>query len=106
MEVDILEHYIEGEASVEDWLRASDESPLRQWDKQAINAAKVNQCSLLRCIYGNPFHPCLSAPGCHTIAVVRLAQEAYNERELPSGHLKEARITALATALEESGYAD
>lgn len=35
--------------------------------------------------------------------VVRLAQAAYDERELPSGHLDVKRLTILADALEEAG---
>jgi hypothetical protein len=35
--------------------------------------------------------------------VVRLAQAAYEERQLPSGHLDNARLAVLADALEEAG---
>jgi hypothetical protein len=39
-------------------------------------------------------------------AVVRLAQAAYKERELPSGHLDTTRLAILADALEEAGCSD
>ena len=35
--------------------------------------------------------------------MVRLARAAYEERELPSGHLDRARLAVLADALEEAG---
>ncbi len=38
--------------------------------------------------------------------MARLAQAAYQERELPSGHLLPGRLTVLADALEEAGLAD
>jgi hypothetical protein len=38
--------------------------------------------------------------------VVRLAESAYEERDLPSGHLDHARLAILADALEEAGCTD
>jgi hypothetical protein len=64
------------------------------------------QAGLLRAIFGNPFRPVALSPACLTPQVVALAQAAYDERELSSGHLDLARLTVLADALEDVGCAD
>jgi hypothetical protein len=61
---------------------------------------------LLRDIFGNPFRPVALNPSWQTPQVVALAQAAYDERELPSGHLDVLRLAVLADALEEAGCAD
>jgi hypothetical protein len=72
-----------------------------------IEAARTEQAALLRDIFGNPFcpppplDPGWLAWGGGTVK--RLAEAAYEERELPSGHLDPARLAVLADALEESG---
>jgi hypothetical protein len=68
------------------------------------------QCDLLRCIFGNPFHPT------HFIdpellawnegLVRRLAEAAYEERALPEGTLDLDLLAILADALEDAGCAD
>jgi hypothetical protein len=67
------------------------------------------QCALLRDLF-NPFRPAPAlAPAVlawHGGAVVQLAQAAYEERELPSGHLDAARLAVLADMLEEAGCTD
>jgi hypothetical protein len=60
---------------------------------------------LLRDIF-NPFRPITIAPSCLTPQVVALAQAAYEERLLPSGHLDPARLSVLADALEDAGCSD
>jgi hypothetical protein len=65
--------------------------------------------ALLRCLFGNPFRPVALDPGWltwHDGAVVKLAQAAYEERELPAGHLDTARLAVLADALEDAGCTD
>jgi hypothetical protein len=64
----------------------------------------------LRDIFGNPFR---SAPPIDPrwllwsdSIVKHLAEAAYTERELPSGHLDNARLGVLADALEEAGATD
>jgi hypothetical protein len=57
----------------------------------------------LRDIIGNPFRPVTITPAGKTPQVVALAQAAYEERELPSGHLDPTRLAVLADALEEAG---
>jgi hypothetical protein len=64
------------------------------------------QVGLVRCLFGNPFHPLAVAPAWRTAAVVALARAAYDERHLPSGHLDAARLLVLADALEEAGATD
>jgi hypothetical protein len=45
-------------------------------------------------------------PAHRTAGLLALAQAAYDERELPSGHLDQARLAVLADALEEAGCGD
>ncbi len=63
------------------------------------------QVALVRDILDNPFRPRpqLPAPAPH---VRGLAQAAYDERALPSGHLDPARLAVLSDALEEAGCTD
>jgi hypothetical protein len=61
---------------------------------------------LIRDIFGNPFRPVRLVPVWRTPAVMSLAQVAYDERLLPSGHLDTARLAVLADALEEAGYTE
>jgi hypothetical protein len=70
---------------------------------------KCVQCDLLRDICGNPFRPMTVAPKILTwndAVVVRLAQTAYDERQMPDGTLDNGRLTVLADALEEAGCTD
>jgi hypothetical protein len=61
-------------------------------------------------ITGNPFHSLPPLPASvltwHGGTVVRLAQAAYDNRQLPSGDLDPARLAVLADALEEAGATD
>jgi hypothetical protein len=73
-------------------------------------SARREQAWLLRDVVGNPFRP---APAVDLAwlawkggAVRQLAESAYQERQLPSGHLDPARLAILADALEESGCAE
>src|SRR5262245_56387085 len=64
---------------------------------------------LVREIFGNPFCPAVVDPAWLTWnsgTVARLAQAAYEERELPAGRLDAARLAVLADALEEASCAD
>jgi hypothetical protein len=68
---------------------------------------RTGQASLLRELLGNPFRPPPTIdPAWLTWnhgTVVRLAQSAYEERQLPAGTLDNARLAVLADALEEAG---
>jgi hypothetical protein len=75
------------------------------WD--AARAAAL--IALLRDVFGNPFRPVSVDPAWLTWrggTVPRLAQAAYDERDLPSGHLDHARLAVLADALEDAGCQD
>jgi hypothetical protein len=64
------------------------------------------QSRLLRCVFGNPFRPAAIAPAWlawNGGTVTRLAELAYQERELPAGHLSPARLALVADALEDAG---
>jgi hypothetical protein len=72
----------------------------------AQQAARGAQAQLLRCITGNPFGLTAFDPGWLSWnggTVPCLAQLAYEQRQLPSGHLEPARLAVLADALEEAG---
>jgi hypothetical protein len=63
-------------------------------------------CRLLRDVFGNLFHPISPAPAVLTWndgTVVRLAQAAYDERQMPAGTLDKGRLAVLADGLEEAG---
>jgi hypothetical protein len=70
----------------------------------------VVQARLLREIVGNPFTaPPPISPSMlrwHDSLLPRLAEAAYRERSLPSGHLDPARLAVLADALEDAGCTD
>jgi hypothetical protein len=61
------------------------------------------QCEILRDLFGNPFRPVSIEPSWLTPTVTSLATAAYEERELPSGHLDAARLGVLTDALEGAG---
>lgn len=61
----------------------------------------IGMAMLLHDIVGNPFRPALLDPAWISLAVVSLAQAAYDERILPSGELDHQRLLILADALEE-----
>jgi hypothetical protein len=71
--------------------------------RAAYQAEMKAEASLIRCIFGNPFHPITLALACLTPTVVSLAQAAYDERLLPGGELDAHRLAVLADALEEAG---
>lgn len=63
----------------------------------------------IRDIFGNPFRPTTIDPSLlawRDATIPKLAQAAYDERELSSGHLDAKRLAILADALEESGCAN
>jgi hypothetical protein len=61
------------------------------------------QCGLVRETFGNPFRPVAVKPAWQAPQVVALAQAAYDERELPAGHLVPGRLAVLADALDDAG---
>jgi hypothetical protein len=63
-------------------------------------------CALVRDIFGNPFRSTVLRPDCRTPVSLSLAQTAYDERILPSGHLDLVRLAILSDALEEVGCDD
>jgi hypothetical protein len=73
-------------------------------------AEREVQVTLLRDMIGNPFRPPPSIDPAWLAwnhgTVPRLAEAAYEERDLPSGHLDPARLAVLADALEDAGCGD
>jgi hypothetical protein len=77
--------------------------------EQAVNDQRPRLVSLFRCVFGNPFRPVAVDPAClewNGGTVVKLAQAAYEGRDLPAGTLDTTRVAILADALEEAGCAD
>jgi hypothetical protein len=77
------------------------------WDDGGVFAQA--QCGLLRDLFGNPFRPAAIEPAWlawNGGAVTRLAEVAYQERDLPFGHLSPARLALVADALEDAGCGD
>jgi hypothetical protein len=73
-------------------------------------AEQGRQARLLRDIFGNPFRPrrplAASLLTWRDGLIVRIAEGVYENRILPSGHLDEGRVAALADALEDAGCTD
>lgn len=69
-------------------------------------AERKEQAGLVRDLFGSPFRPVRLAPAFRTTSIQSLAQAAYDERQLPSGHLDPARLAVLSDALEEAGCTD
>jgi hypothetical protein len=67
---------------------------------------KAAQVQLVYDLFGNPFRRARIGRGWltwHDATVPKLAQTAYDERDLTSGHLDSKRLAILADALEEAG---
>jgi hypothetical protein len=68
------------------------------------------QATLLRCLFGNPCQPQPAIPASVLAwsngTVRRLAEAAYEERDLPRGTLDNSRLAILADALDEAGCTD
>jgi hypothetical protein len=78
----------------------------RHSKKDAVGPERFQQASLLRDLAGNPFRRPPLAPAVlqwNGGAVKWLAEEAYQDRLLPSGHLDPERLGVLADAVEEAG---
>jgi hypothetical protein len=85
-------------------LREAREYAARRWGDAAGRTEAVEPASLLRDIVGPlPFRAIALDPAWRTTTVTDLALAAYQERDLPSGHLNPARLAILADALEEAG---
>jgi hypothetical protein len=72
-----------------------------------VGGSKIT-AALFREVAGNPFRPVTLDPNWLACGdtVSKLAEAAYEERQLPSGHLDPARLAVLADALEEAGCTD
>jgi hypothetical protein len=72
-------------------------------------AESAHQSALARDIFGHPFQqtrPLRTWTGWNGGTVAKLAQAAYEHRELPAGLLNSTRLAILADALEEAGCDD
>jgi hypothetical protein len=77
----------------------------RNWVR-GLTHEQACQCALLRDITGKRFGSVSFDPAWRTPAVLSLAQAAYDERILPSGHLDADRLAVLSDSLEEAGCTD
>jgi hypothetical protein len=74
---------------------------------EKANAAEGRASAvLLRDIIGGLSRRVAFRPAWQTPTVVGLAQAAYENRDLPSGHLEPSRLAVLADALEEAGVSE
>jgi hypothetical protein len=68
------------------------------------------RCDLLRCVFGDRFRPVPAVAGAWPTynggTARKLAEDAYTERQLPTGTLDVARLAVLADALEDAGCTD
>ncbi len=71
-----------------------------------VHADAATQAARVREVLGNPFRPVAFLAEWRTPAALTLAEAAYDERSLPSGHLDPARLVVLSDAVEEAGCAD
>jgi hypothetical protein len=95
--------YFEGDRLVTEEIPMS---PARAAWNAAVASEKAAQAVLLRDVFGALFHPVPIDPAWlawNDGTVVKLAQAAYEHRDLPSGHLDTTRLGILADALEEAG---
>src|SRR5262249_15499717 len=113
---DVAERFADGDASKDEWREAV----------QAQSDGVVQQClvldgvvavvmlrhhppapqaAIIRDIF-NPFRSATLAAACRTSTVLSLAHAAYDERDLPSGHLDPVRLSVLADALEDAGCSE
>lgn len=72
----------------------------------AWEAERRAKAVLLHELFGNPFRSLAADPAWLTADVVRLAQAAYDERQMPEGTLDTARLAILADALLDAGSED
>jgi hypothetical protein len=82
----------------------------RENERAEFTWMKESAAHLLRCIFGPlPFRTVTLDPAIRTwndATVVRLAQAAHDERQMPAGTLDNGRLAILADALEEAGCTD
>jgi hypothetical protein len=99
------------------WLSAADYPVSQVASEVAAFAAKASaaateahaQCQYARDIFGDPFRPPSLVPAVlawNDATVVRLAQAAYDERDMPAGTLDNGRLAVLPDALAEAGCSD
>jgi len=91
------------------WYEPIENAGYLTWDWE-LAIARTALCALLRDLFGPlPFREVRIEPAWRAWndgAIVRLAEAAYEHREMPSGALDNARLGILADALEESGCSD
>ncbi len=100
----------DGEEEPDDaWYDATQVAAYGAWDKE-LAVARAAHCGLLRDQVGNPFRPSPPLPPAVLAysdrLVPRLAQAAYDERQLPEGTLDAGRLAVLADALLDAGCDD
>jgi hypothetical protein len=95
-------------ANVASWVTLADNDlEVVFWALEQVPTAIRD--ALISDLFGNPFDPVAVDPSLltwHDGLIRHLAQAAYDERQLPSGHLDPHRLAVLADALEEAGCTD
>jgi hypothetical protein len=80
------------------------------WEAAEYIAERAAQCVLLRDIFANPFRPLPPLPASllrwQDGIIPKMANAIYDERDLPSGHLRPDRLAVLADGLQDAGCSD
>ena len=81
----------------------------REIFRAAYSQGKAAEACLVRCIFNQPFRrPELDSAWLtwNDGAIIKAAATAYDQRELPSGHLDNRRLAVLGDMIEEAGCTD
>jgi hypothetical protein len=81
-------------------------TPIEQIVPRMIRRYRTHPTHYLRDIFGAVFHEGAVSRACQPPTVLSLAEMAYQERQMPVGHLHPERLSVLADALEETGCTD
>ncbi len=92
--------------TAQNWNATMDDpKAAKGWDEATCIKVR-SRLAVLQDVVGGPPPPAPADPAWlrwNDGAVVRLAQAAYQERQMPSGRLDNVRLLVLADALEEAG---
>jgi hypothetical protein len=98
---DVAHNALGFDADVGLWTR-----PIEEVVPQIISQYRTHPAHYLRDIFGSVFHPGTLSPAWRTTTVLSLAEAAYQDRQMPLGHLHPDRLAVLSYALEGAGCTD
>jgi hypothetical protein len=86
-------------------FRADLQEAARRASREYFNRESGEQIGILQDMFGNPFRAITVDANWRTPQIVALAQAAYDDRDIPSGHLRPTSLGTLADALTQRGCA-